>query len=87
MTFSSLRISTYSKKTILLGPKQTSPHISELGHMPLPKLITGKRIEFVTCRATAGATCPEAQGLTRKGRSSVNREEGGKRMDSEQANP
>lgn len=87
MTFSSLRISTYSKKTILLGPKQTSPHISELGHMPLPKLITGKRIEFVTCRATAGAMCPEAQGLTRKGRSSVNREEGGKRMDSEQANP
>lgn len=55
--------------------------------MPLPKLITGKSTEPVTCRATAGPMCPEAQGLTRKGRGSANREEGGKRMGSEQAKP
>lgn len=76
-----------SARKLFLGPKQTSPHISELGHMPFLKLITSKRMEPITCRATAGPTCPEAQGLTGKGRGSVNREEGEKRMDSEQANP
>lgn len=40
-----------------------SPHRSERGHVPLPKLIPGKKNGPNHLQAKAGPTCPEAHRL------------------------